>query len=74
MLIQTLQKGPLKGTSRLISYLFSHRGQKRHFFKIDDKPQEKNALVYPNQYPKNIVDAAPLVPRGRPVRFITPKD
>ena len=31
-------------------------------------------MVYPKQYPKNLVDSAPLVHRGRPVRFITPKD
>lgn len=74
MLIPSLQMDAFKGASKLISYCFSHRGQKKHFFKIDDQPQQKNALVYPNQYPKNIVDAAPLVPRGRPVRFITPKD
>jgi hypothetical protein len=73
MLIPSLKIETFKGFSRLITYCFSHRGQKKHFFKIEEQEQTKNALVYPNQYPKNIVDAAPLVPRGRPVRFITPK-
>lgn len=31
-------------------------------------------MVYPKQYPKNLVDAGTMIPRGRPVRFLSPKD
>lgn len=31
-------------------------------------------VVLPKQYPKTLVDSAPMIERGRPVRFVTPKD
>jgi hypothetical protein len=60
--------------ARPILFLFSHRNRKRHFFNIRDGPAPNIPVVYPKQYPLSLVDAAPLVPRGRPARFLTPKD
>jgi hypothetical protein len=53
---------------------FSHQQQKKEFFQIKDELPVKTPAVYPKQYPTNLSDTAPLVPRGRPVRFLTPKD
>ncbi len=58
----------------MIKSYFSHQSEKKHFFKILDKNNQTTLPVYPNQYPKNLVDTAPLVHRGRPIRFLTPKD
>lgn len=60
--------------NKLGRFYFSRAGQKKHFFKIGEVEKKNTSLIYPNQYPKNLVDASPLVPRGRPVRFVTPKD
>jgi hypothetical protein len=58
----------------LLRYEFSQKGQKRHFFKILDEETPKTAIVHPKQYPANLVDASPLIKRGRPVRFLSPRD
>lgn len=48
--------------------------RKSTFLEYKIKKNQTTLPVYPNQYPKNLVDNAPLVHRGRPIRFITPKD
>ena len=67
----------LRPSARLINstafYPFSQRNRKRHFFKVEDHQQERVPVVYPKQYPSNLVDAGPMIARGRPVRFLTPK-
>lgn len=57
-----------------IFYCLSIRNRKKHFFNIKDEPEPQKSLVYPKQYPSNLTDSAPMIPRGRPVRFLTPKD
>lgn len=57
----------------LLRYCFSQKGQKRHFFKIGEKVNTNTPIVYPKQYPNNLIDASPLIPRGRPTRLLTPK-
>ena len=55
-------------------YQLSYQTRKKHFFNIQDEKPVNIPVVYPKQYPTNLVDGAPLIKRGRPVRFITPKD
>lgn len=53
---------------------FSIKNRKKYFFNIRDEPEVTIPAVYPNQYPSNLVDASPMIHRGRPVRFETPRD
>lgn len=39
----------------------------------DGLPEKTPEIIYPDQYPKNLEDTSPIVPRGRPVRYLTPK-
>ena len=55
-------------------YPFSHQTRKQHFFKLKDQKPVNVPVVHANQYPQNLVDAAPMIQRGRPVRFVTPRD
>ena len=57
-----------------IFYLFSYQTRKKHFFNIKEEKPSKVPAVYPKQYPTNLTDTSPLIKRGRPVRFLTPKD
>ena len=74
MIVNSVAKHIYQFIGTPIIYPFSIRNRKRTFFKIKDLPPEEKSLVYPNQYPTNLVDASPMIPRGRPVRFLTPKD
>ena len=74
MLRQITQLSTLMTFGSGINAQFSHRGEKKHFFRIEEEEKRRELTVYPNQYPKNLVDASPMIPRGRPVRFVTPKD
>ena len=55
-------------------YHLSYQTRKKHFFKIKDEAPPKVPVILPNQYPTNLVDSAPMIKRGRPVQFLTPRD
>ena len=55
-------------------YPLSHQTRKQHFFKLKDQKPSKVPIVHAHQYPQNLVDAAPMIKRGRPVHFTTPRD
>ena len=74
MLVNFKNLLPPKIIRTVANFNFSHQSRKRNFFKIKDEPAANIPVVYPNQYPKNLVDAGTMIPRGRPVRFLTPKD
>ena len=62
------------GTNSLL-YMFSRQNNKKHFFNIKDEPPERSKkAIIPKQYPTNLVDGSPMIERGRPVRFLTPRD
>ena len=74
MLVKSQLKQIHTFLSALKIYQLSYQTRKKHFFKIKDESPQKVPVVLPNQYPTNLVDAAPMIKRGRPVRFLTPRD